>query len=209
MPAGKEIPMQRLGFLLLPMSAMALMLGIASAKALAQTAGEDSVYFTTYYSNDVPAAPDATVRIINDGDTGANLWASFYVLDDSQELTECCSCEISPDGVLAESVRNDLTSNPLTSIKNSRGVIKIISSSVGDETSNKLAPGLRGCATHIQSVANANPFGPAPYRQTEAMLSDATLSSSEQGTLQILCFYEHLLGGRYGRCSCTPEDFDF
>jgi hypothetical protein len=194
--------MKRIGFSML---AIALMLGVASA----QSVGDNSVYFTTYYSNDVAAAPDGTVRIINDGDTGANLWASFYVFDDSQELAECCSCEITPDGVLSESVRNGLTSNPLTGRLNTRGAIKVISSSVGDATNNTLTAGLRGWATHIQSVANRNPYGPANYSQTETVLADSNLVTSEQQLLQILCFYEHLLGGKQGTCFCTPEDSDF
>jgi hypothetical protein len=71
--------MKKLGFLML---AIALLLG---ASAFAQ--GDKSVYFTTYYSNaNTSGAPDATVRIINDGDTGGTLWAAFYVFDDSQEL---------------------------------------------------------------------------------------------------------------------------
>jgi hypothetical protein len=32
------------------------------------------------------ALQDQTVRLVNDGDTGASLWASLYVFDDSQEL---------------------------------------------------------------------------------------------------------------------------
>ena len=45
--------------------AIALLLGIASGTALAQ--GDNSIYFTTYYSNaNTQGAPDATVRIIND-----------------------------------------------------------------------------------------------------------------------------------------------
>jgi hypothetical protein len=57
--------------------AITLMLGVAAA----QNVGNNSVYFTTYYSNNIAAAPDATVRFINDGVTGANLYASIYVFD--------------------------------------------------------------------------------------------------------------------------------
>src|SRR5437763_264046 len=130
--------MNLLRILLFLMLAIALILGISSAKAVAQTAGENSFYFTTYYSNNVAGVPDETVRILNDGETSAPLWASIYVFDDSQELSECCSCEVTPDGMLSESVRNDLTSNPLTGRLDTRGVIKVISSSVGDATSNTL-----------------------------------------------------------------------
>jgi len=199
--------MKKLGFLMF-MLALALILG---GNALAQNVGDSSVYFTTYYANNVAAAPDATVRIINDGDNAlSDLWASIYVFDDSQELTECCSCDITADGLLSESVRNELTANPLTGIKPTRGVIKVISSSVfagGPNFTNKPTAGLRGWATHIQSVANATPFGPAPYYQTEDELADSNLSAHEQAFLEQLCMFDNLLSGK--PCTCTAEDKDF
>jgi hypothetical protein len=191
-----------------------VLLGIASGSALAQS--ENSYYFTTYFVNNVSAAPDATLRIINDGDSAANpngtLYASIYVFDDSQELTECCSCPITADGLLSESVRNQLTANPLTSIKPSRGVIKVISSTTESDARTNFAPntptpGLRGWATHIQSVANKNPFGPSPYSQTETELADSNLTAGEQSQLEMLCKFDKMLSGK--PCTCTPEDFDF
>ena len=125
----------KIGTLLFSILAISLMLGIASGNAVAQNVGDNSTYFTTYYSNaNTSGAPDSTVRIINDGDTGGNLWASIYVFDDSQELQECCSCEVTPDGLLSESVNVNLTANALTGKKPTRGVIKVISSSSSDPT---------------------------------------------------------------------------
>ena len=201
--------MKRLGLLLFSIFAIALKPEIVLQTALAQVVSEDSAYFTTYYSNNVAGIPDETLRIVNDGETGKSLWASLYVFDDSQELSECCSCEVTPDGVLSESVRHDLTSNPLTGRLNTRGIIKVISSSVGDAANNVPTPGLRGWATHIQSVANQNPYGPGAYYQTETPLADSNLAAPEQEMLQLLCYYEHLLGGKHGTCYCTPEDRDF
>jgi hypothetical protein len=197
--------MKKVPCTILSILAIALVLGTTSAVAQS----ENSYYFTTYFSNNVSSAPDATLRLINDGDTGGNLWASIYVFDDSEELTECCSCVVTPDGLLSESVRNQLTANPITSIKPTRGVIKVISSAT--DTSN-FAPnvptaGLRGWATHIQSVSNKNPFGPSPYSQTETELADSNLTVGEQSTLELLCLFDHRLSGK--PCSCTPEDFDF
>src|SRR5208283_5967678 len=121
--------MKKLGVVL----SLALVLVLLGGSALAQNVGDKSVYFVTYYSNSLtPGAPDQTVRLINDGDTGGNLWASFYVFDDSQELQECCSCEVTPDGLLSESVNNELLANPLTGKRNYRGVIKVVSSTTGN-----------------------------------------------------------------------------
>ena len=187
--------MKKLGFLML-MLALALMLG---GTALAQ--GDNSVYFVTYFSNANTAnAPDATVRAVNDGDTGGNLWASIYVFDDSEELTECCACVITPDGLLSESVNKNLTANPLTSIKPTRGVIKIISSSSPSDTSTDPTAGIRAWATHIQKLTSG-------FAVTETAFADSNLSGGEQTLLQNLCYYDGLLSGK--PCTCTQEDQDF
>jgi hypothetical protein len=191
--------MKKLGFLML-LLALAVMLG---GTALAQN---DSVYFTTYFSNANTAnAPDATVRAVNDGDTENNLYASIYVFDDSEELTECCSCLITPDGLLSESVNKNLTAAPLTGIKPTRGVIKIISSCVEDDVntsfkSNIPTPGIRAWATHVQKLASG-------FAVTETAFADSNLAASEKALLEQLCYFDHQLSGH--PCTCTPEDQDF
>jgi hypothetical protein len=191
--------MKKLGFLML-LLALAVMLG---GTALAQ---DDSVYFTTYFSNANTAnAPDATVRAVNDGDTENNLYASIYVFDDSEELTECCSCLITPDGLLSESVNKNLTAAPLTGIKPTRGVIKIISSCVEDDVStnfesNRPTAGIRAWATHVQKLASG-------FAVTETAFADSNLAESEKSLLEQLCYFDHQLSGK--PCTCTPEDQDF
>ena len=70
-------------------------LAIDNARADLLTNG--TPYFTTYYSNaNAAAAPDATVRIVNDGESGGNLYAAIYVFNDSEELQECCACLVTP-----------------------------------------------------------------------------------------------------------------
>ncbi len=185
------------------MLAIALLLGVAaSAAAQAVTStGDDSVYFVSYFSNNVAAAPDATARFINDGDTAGDLWAAFYVFDDSEELSECCACEITPDGLLSEDVKTNLTANPITGKVPTRGVIKVISSSSLDPTNVIPTAGLRGFATHIQAV-KAN-----TYAITETSFADANLGKAEETLLENLCYYDSLLSGL--PCTCTPEDHDF
>jgi hypothetical protein len=177
---------------------LALLL-VASGTAFAQ--GDNTVYFVTYFSNNASGVPDATVRFVNDGDTGGSLWAAFYVFDDSQELTECCACVITPDGVLSESVQKNLTANPLTSHVPKTGVIKVISSASNDPTNTKPTAGLRGWATHIQKGNGTAYWG------SETKFADANLAGAEQSLLQNLCYYDAALSGN--PCTCTPEDTNF
>jgi hypothetical protein len=196
----------------LSLLAVLLTLGLVSGAAFAQRdipLGDASVYFVSYFSNNVAAAPDATVRVINDGSNG-NLWAAYYVFDDSQELTECCACYVSPDGINSESVQKNLTATPLTGKVPSRGVIKIVSSGSPNPYFLQPIAGLHGFATHIQqsSPSAILQVGPDPdWAITEAPLLDANLKTGEQALLQNLCLYSQLLSGTL--CTCTPEDHDF
>lgn len=195
--------MKRTGLFLIATAVIALAL---SASALAQAApGDNSYYFVTYYSNNVSGAPDATVRLINDGDTGEYLYAAIFVFDDSQELTACGYCLVSPDGLLSEDVKTQLTNNPLTGRVPSRGVIKIVSTGVPVGVSVYAEPGLRGWATHIQRATATS----GAYVTTEAPLSDSNLTSTEASMLDNLCYYAQELGSGQGTITCTQEDHDF
>ena len=191
--------MKKLGFLMLTL-AIAAMLG---GTALAQNPiTEDAPYFTTYYSNaNTTGAPDETVRIINGGATGNNLYADIYVFDDSEELQECCSCQVTPDGLLSESVNKNLTANPITGIKPTRGVIKVIASPNNDATAiGTLSTGLTGWSTHVQKLSSG-------FLLTEASMHPMSLSADEFSLLQSLCLFDKRLSGQ--PCTCTPEDSDF
>jgi hypothetical protein len=210
--------MKKFGFLMFLLAIVA-MLGIA---AQAQYV-DNTVFFTTYYSNNVAAAPDSTMRIINDGDAGppavgGTLYANIFVFDDSEELTQCCSCVVTPDGLLSESTKLNLTANPLRSIVNTRGVIKVVSSATpyvsptfATETPEA---GLRVWMTHIQaSSVTLSPGLPvvpvehAPYFVTETLAADSNLGPGEQASIESLCKFDFLLSGK--PCTCQLEDYDF
>jgi len=189
--------MRRVGFVF----ALAVIALTLCGSALAQ--GDYSVYFVTYYSNnDVSGAPDATVRLVNDGTSGTWLSANFYVFDDSEELTECCSCAVSPDGLLSEDVKTELTANPLSGPIRSRGVIKVVSNANGSVSSPYPTAGLHGWATHIQKDGSG-------FAITESPLADSNYSDYEAGALGPICAVLLQLGSGYGSCSCTQEDHDF
>src|ERR1039458_8920050 len=205
--------MKRNGFVLFALLATILMGG---GNALAGAVGDPSDYFTTYYSNaNTAGVPDSTVRIINDGAAGVPLWAAIYVLDDSEELQECCACQVTPDGLLSESVDQNLTADPLTGIIPKRGVIKIISSSSDDPTGPIPTIGLRVWGSHVQgtkvTLSPGKPIIPVvsgPYFVTETLAADSNLSGTEQTMLGLLCYYS-AIGFSGQPCTCTQEDMDF
>jgi hypothetical protein len=147
-----------------------------------------------YFSNaNTASAPDGTFRITNPNTSGGNVYAAIYVFDPDQELSECCACLLTPDGLATLSVNTDLTSNPLTGVTLTTGVIKVVSSS--NPTGAKLAPtpAVRSWTTHIQ---NSN------FSETETASQDATLSSTEQTRLQRECGSILAVGSGHGVCTC-------
>jgi hypothetical protein len=213
--------------LLFPLLAITLMLGGTAFAQGDPSVVDTSVYFVTYFSNaHTTGAPDATVRIINDGDLsigrgecqgatcGGNLWADIYVFDDSQELQECCSCEITADGLLSESVNQNLTANTLTGRVPTRGVIKVISDPLGLAYFPVPLPGLRAWSTHIQATsvifaAGKVPAEKSPFYVTEDEFADSNLSLDELLRLGALCSFDVTLGSGSGVCSCNNEDYEY
>jgi hypothetical protein len=170
--------------------------GIASAQ---------DVYKLNYFANNAAPAPDATIRIDNPGLTYGNLCAMVYVFDWDQQLSECCGCSVSHNDLRTLSVRNDLTSNPLTGVRSTHGMIKLVSAAVNnspcDPTSNvKPTANIRAWATHIQ-----NPVGTA-FPITETEFSDSTLGATELANLQAQCEFVNILGSGHGICSCGTGD---
>jgi len=168
-------------------------------------ASAQDVYKVNYFSNNAAPAPDATVRIDNPGLTYGNLCAMIYVFDADQQLTECCGCVETHNGLRTLSVRSNLTSNPLTGVVSRNGVIKIVSAAVNnnpcDPTTN-VSPkaNLRAWVTHIQ-----NAVGTAwPITETES--SDSTLGATELANLQAQCSFINILGSGQGVCTCGTGD---
>jgi hypothetical protein len=190
------------------MAALALTFsGAAKAQA------PDAVFAISYYSNAHTAgAPDATLRLSNDGtltdaSPAGDLCAAIYVFDNSEEMLECCSCRVTPNGYLALSVNTNLTSNVLTGKTLTRGVIKVVSSmptgGVCDPTTtgpnnNNTQVGIRGWLTHVQKAASGFQF-------TEEELLDSNLDNDEQADLAEDCQVAMELGSGAGVCSCRDS----
>jgi hypothetical protein len=179
---------------------------VVSVAALsAQTELAPDTFKVNYYSNANGAGPDATVQITNvgtaigtTGDADGHLCALIYVLKPDQQLTECCGCLVTADGLVTISVNLDLTSNPLSGALPTSGDIKIVSSLPTVTGCNPVMPspasGIRAWATHIQSDSKNS--------TTETAFSDATLSAKELSGLVAGCKTAFGEGSGAGVCSC-------
>ena len=156
-----------------------------------------------YFANaNTAGAPDGTLRITNPGTSGGNLCAAIYVFDANQELAECGSCLVTPNGLRTLSVNGDLTANTLTGVSLSTGSIRIISTPPVAGVCplpTRVTPtaAVRAWATHIQ---NSN------FSITETASQDAALSANELGLLENECYAIALDGSGRGVLSCGTGD---
>lgn len=197
--------MKKSVFVLVAVLAIALLLG-GSAFA-------DDTYLVAYYSNANSAkAPEGTLRFTNTGATVASgvsqpLNANIYVFDDTEEIQECCACQVSPDGLLSESVNQQLTANNLLHTKLTTGVIKVVVTTGTPDPTNvtSLAHGMAGWITQPQALPTGQ------FATTQSTLWQSTLSAAELDALTSSCLNVQTLGSGSGRgmCSCTTEGNDF
>ena len=181
----------------------ALALALCTASAWATTPAADTLKVDYFANANTAGAPDATVRLTNPGTAAGNVCANVFVFDAAQELSECCSCFLSPDGLRTLSVNTDLTHNPLTGVTLTGGVIKVVSSTLTSGACPAYPyalnpiPALRAWATHIQNVS---------FAETETASQDATLSAQEVQRLDAECHAIALDGSGAGQCTCGSGD---
>ncbi|HEX7423741.1 MAG TPA: hypothetical protein VF311_07625, partial [Terriglobales bacterium] len=132
--------------------------------------------------------------------------ANIYVFDANQEMVECCSCRITPNGLRTISVANNLTNNPLTSVVSVNGAIKIVETS-GSASCNaanggaalaNLVDTVVGWGTHLQTSGGTA----AGTFITETNLQVAALSAGELAFLPQACQFAKYLGSNKGICTC-------
>ena len=201
-----------LSYAVLTVVIVCLAAGIASA--------QEDFYYLTYYSDArVPGAPSGTVHIVNPGTAmtrinangrplNGNLCADIYVLNNDQQVVECCGCILTPDSERTINIDVNLLGNPDNpGLVTNDGVIKTISATPdpgcdpsGDRGAVKPVPSLRLWATHIQT----RPTG--TFAETEEEFETAPLSSNELLNLENQCSAIFTSGSGPGVCTCGFGD---
>ena len=177
---------------------------VVSAAILSAQAIDPDTFKVNYFSNVGTGLAPSQVQMTNVGTSGGNICADIYVFDPNQELQECCSCQLTPDGLLTLGIGplgGDIAANPLTGQDPPllNGFIAIVSSSgtCSDSglplpVSPKPIPGLRAWATHLN--------GPGLVTETE--FQDSGLSAVELSRLAAGCKAIQLVGSGKGVCTC-------
>jgi hypothetical protein len=193
--------MSKLTKLVVCMFAVTLCAGAAFA---ATTTYTDTMKVEYFINANTSGDSVAVLQLTNTGYSGGNICADVFVFDPEQEMQECCSCLISPNGLRTLSVNKDLTANTLTHDTLTTGSIRVVSAAVNGSgacplPTTEISPvsyGVRSWATHIQTGNHI----------TETDSQDAPLSSSELGALQNGCYAINLVGSGSGVCSCGTGD---
>jgi hypothetical protein len=201
-------------------------LPVAGAGAAPTTA--DSPYQVSYVSN--ITGGQSYINITNDGARGGStqnagsstavagtICANVFVVAADEEFVSCCSCPVTPDGLVALS-NTDLTSNPLGRVGFNSITVKLVatvpvpgntgcagSAATIASPATTLANGMAAWATHLHQNTSTTP---ASFAMTETQFTNATIDGAfaEMAKLQSLCVFAIAQGTGTGICaSCELQ----
>jgi hypothetical protein len=174
----------------------------------------DSPFQVRYASN--LNVGDSVINITNSGARGAALSSgttaattgaicvSVYAFAPDEQMVSCCSCPVTPNGLVSLSARNDLISNTLTPAVPTSIVVKLLATApVGGTCNSSAATGgdLVSGMIAFGTTIHASPAG--AFQVTETPFIPATLSAGELARLTQLCMFINANGSGFGICrSC-------
>ena len=168
---------------------------------------------------------DSVINITNGGALGASLAAgtsasttgaicvNVYAFSPDEQMISCCSCPVTPNGLVSLSARRDLVNNTLTPAVPTSIVVKLVASTPvggscsgsaarwGRLTSGMLAWGTTvhaGAAAGSAAVITETPFLPATL---SGVFDDNFVGIGEAARLQSLCTFIQANGSGFGICS--------
>jgi hypothetical protein len=184
--------------------------------------GHDSPFQVRYAAN--LNLGESYINITNTGANGApllgpgfggavgNICVNVYAFSPDEQLISCCSCLVTPNGLVNLGVVRDLTSKTLTGVIPTSVVVKMISTLAGTGGSGTsctnsaatvpTATKVNGLLAWGTTIHNA-PAAVPGYAVTETPFSPATLSEGEQASVAGRCAAILGNGSGFGICrSC-------
>ena len=202
---------------------LALLAIVISMVAFAQAL--DTPFQVRYAANLNVA--DSLINITNTGANGAsltgpgfgpvgNICVNVYAFSPDEQLVSCCSCLITPNGLVSLSVVDSLRSNTLTGVTPNSMVIKLVNTGAGAAFTGTACNGSAaaagtaafpivagmaawGTTAHIPG-AGAVPAAVAPFSVTETAFTPATLSAGELASITNRCTNIIGNGSGFGIC---------
>jgi hypothetical protein len=190
----------------------------------------DSPFQVRYATNLVPAANgDSVINITNTGANGAqlfgpgfgpaagNICVNVYAFSPDEQLISCCSCLVTPNGLVSLSAQQDLTSNTLTGVRPNSIVVKLLATATGvsdgvgtysgtsctNSAANAALPIARGLLAWGTTIHSTVVPPAAPFTITETPFLPATLSGAERASIVNRCTNIIGNGSTFGICrSC-------
>ena len=176
----------------------------------------DSPFQVRYAAN--PAAGESYIDIVNTGANGApllgpgfggaagNICANVYAFSPDEQLISCCSCLITPNGVVELGVNRDLTIKTLTGVVPSSVVVKVLSTLAGTGGAGTSCTNSAATVTTATIVAGMAVWGTTLHAQgagfatTETAFTPATLSAGELASIGGRCSAILGNGSGFGVC---------
>ena len=158
--------------------------------------------------------------IINIGNTGAssvlppggglaidgNLCVNVYVFSPDEQEVACCTCLVTPNGVVTTSARQ-LISKTLTPAVPTTVTVKLVASigtagatSCNAATPGTIMPGLIAFGTNLHAAPVGGFNSAGTYAVTETPFIPATLSAAELARITTLCGFIQSNGTGFGVC---------
>ena len=176
----------------------------------------DSPFQVRYAAN--PAAGESWINIVNTGANGApllgpgfggaagNICVNVYAFSMDEQLVSCCSCLITPNGVMSLGVNSDLTIKTLTGVVPTSVTVKLLSTLAGAGTSCTNSAATVTTATIVGGMAawgTTLHAAPGGFATTETPFTPATLSAGELASIGGRCASILGNGSGFGVClSC-------
>jgi hypothetical protein len=186
---------------------------VLSMAAYAQpNATLDTPYQVRYAAN--LGAGESYINITNGGANGAGLAAgtgagvtgaicvNVYAFSPDEQMISCCTCPVTPNGLVNLGAQRDLIRNTLTPAVPTSITVKLLATAPVGGSCNAAAPG----APVSGMVAFGTTLHAAPgggFATTETPFIPATLSAGEFARLTGLCTFIQANGSGFGICrSC-------